>query len=114
MDPNTTIRRDTYALPHWFQFPSNGKVDPNTPDEVFDPTNRHQSFNSLQTGKWILTELPREVMKRGWFQFQFPSNGKVDPNSESLTGHSGLIRFNSLQTGKWILTSVCLRVVPGF
>ena len=62
-----------------FQFPSNGKVDPN---------NEHQrvclrelpSFNSLQTGKWILT----------WRYYN-----ETETISQS---------FNSLQTGKWILT----------
>ena len=62
-------------------------------------------FNSLQTGKWILTN-DRRGQNGLWNKFQFPSNGKVDPNHyrgflvAEILPHS----FNSLQTGKWILT----------
>ena len=64
------------------------------------------SFNSLQTGKWILTDYVytdyvREVL------FQFPSNGKVDPNPRKEWNQHHIIPcFNSLQTGKWILTNI--------
>ena len=39
------------------------------------------------------------------YEFQFPSNGKVDPNWKYRSrGNPESQRFNSLQTGKWILT----------
>ena len=41
---------------------------------------RRQGFNSLQTGKWILTVLEDWVKNPKDILFQFPSNGKVDPN----------------------------------
>ena len=64
------------------------------------------SFNSLQTGKWILTETEEKEGETAGDMFQFPSNGKVDPN-DGDRGQCGCTgeRFNSLQTGKWILTS---------
>ena len=41
------------------------------------------------------------------YQFQFPSNGKVDPNAETeAETQTTTLSFNSLQTGKWILTTV--------
>ena len=39
-----------------------------------------KSFNSLQTGKWILTLAVCDYYFRFVEEFQFPSNGKVDPN----------------------------------
>ena len=88
-----------------FQFPSNGKVDPNEIGGIYG-AKWIQSFNSLQTGKWILTSGPGCQRKDGVAVFQFPSNGKVDPNLYLRSDLSMwlLLRFNSLQTGKWILT----------
>ena len=43
-----------------------------------------KSFNSLQTGKWILTYKSSGLLGADG-KFQFPSNGKVDPNSMSHT-----------------------------
>ena len=63
------------------------------------------SFNSLQTGKWILTSDIDTLFRIHYEEFQFPSNGKVDPNKEPLpTVLTFFPSFNSLQTGKWILT----------
>ena len=46
-------------------------------------------------------------------KFQFPSNGKVDPNWGVRYETSGGLGFNSLQTGKWILTkNVLCRPAP--
>ena len=67
-------------------------------------------FNSLQTGKWILTVVKSDAKYRA-SGFQFPSNGKVDPNGEYRNDIEGHWKsFNSLQTGKWILTFCQTRV----
>ena len=77
MDPNPVVGR--HASRHSvFQFPSNGKVDPNLLEGVYTVTSV-ESFNSLQTGKWILTYEGAAVHPQPTV-FQFPSNGKVDPN----------------------------------
>ena len=63
-----------------FQFPSNGKADPNGYKRV-------------------------TVSSVAFHEFQFPSNGKADPNIRtSRRRRTLLICFNSLQTGKQIQT----------
>ena len=128
MDPNSNASRNTQDVSTGFQFPSNGKMDPNVPygDNVLDYENLFQfpsngkvdpnftwhrkfllyvlpGFNSLQTGKWILTWVKMSVWIRDP-KFQFPSNGKVDPNTADLSLSSRCrhysLSFNSLQTGK--------------
>ena len=123
-----------------FQFPSNGKVDSNTKRPVRLTITGSESFNSLQTGKWIQTqgnignaETTRKrfnsLQTGKWIQtshpgtnevefrimFQFPSNGKVDSNRVAKLNVYSLDRtcFNSLQTGKWIQTRILLQL-PSF
>ena len=136
-----------------FQFPSNGKVEPKK--ERCTDNNHAQnilSFNSLQTGKWSqrlrlrkrtqgTSECFNSLQTGKWSQrkssqhrnsasvmkqFQFPSNGKVEPKIHKHTHKGELMEvsipfkresgakvkiqetrnkwvasFNSLQTGKW-------------
>ena len=90
------------------------------------------SFNSLQTGRSFRTHdeitdnsiirrvsipFKREGLSEQGFKimlkqlfaiaFQFPSNGKVFPNSvyEKILDKSGLLSFNSLQTGRSFRTA---------
>ena len=87
-----------------FQFPSNGKVDPNK-SYGMDPVDvMSLGFNSLQTGKWILTTnicSESNKLKRSFNSLQ---TGKwILTESRSNTPDTP-VSFNSLQTGKWILT----------
>ena len=78
VDPNEHTDNRCVATCVLFQFPSNGKVDPN----------------------WTCFFIILSVEL-----FQFPSNGKVDPNVMLVPWQQlPHICFNSLQTGKWILT----------
>ena len=86
-----------------FQFPSNGKVDPNSVSIQGDidlvefqfPSNGKVDPNFMI----VWNEVSQSI------QFQFPSNGKVDPNfAFTLQDMFFYFGFNSLQTGKWILT----------
>ena len=62
-----------------FQFPSNGKVYPKI-QRLITKGVAQNSFNSLQTGKYIQSiTKPEEVVIEA--EFQFPSNGKVYPKS---------------------------------
>ena len=87
----------------WFQFPSNGKVDPNPIAKPANPCCK-LSFNSLQTGKWILT---RKFF--GWVGVNVNRFNSLQTGKWILTNWRGCrwrtrFGFNSLQTGKWILT----------
>ena len=113
-----------------FQFPSNGKAYLNIKGRL-PLIVKLQSFNSLQTGKRIWTEI--FIMKKNkralvsipfkresvsellyissWSKkdktFQFPSNGKAYLNSNRIVEpheKQRYISFNSLQTGKRIWT----------
>ncbi len=67
-----------------FQFPSNGKVFPNS---------------------------RRKSQLRRLLRFQFPSNGKVFPNNDSSRmwwSYTGLTSFNSLQTGRSFRTTIVI------
>ena len=94
------------AINRKFQFPSNGKVFPNSddPDEIkailkFQfPSNGKvfpNIFESIKKDKVLL------------LLFQFPSNGKVFPNKcvYDLNAKHGIKSFNSLQTGRSFRTS---------
>ena len=122
---NSVYMKNARAFTLTFQFPSNGKVYLN--DMMAAAADMSQeSFNSLQTGKYIWTGANtrihpwyREVsipFKResgfrvdpdewAWcaaFLFQFPSNGKVDSELSIMISQCSKKSFNSLQTGKWI------------
>ena len=58
------------------------------------------SFNSLQTGKWILTEGDVDTINRTYGEFQFPSNGKVDPNFNHDMNLWGNDQFQFPSNGK--------------
>ena len=75
-----------------FQFPSNGKVysEANQATALADI---QSSFNSLQTGKCIQSEVRHMRCLDEAGQFQFPSNGKVDSERLSkMVGSSGGVR----------------------
>ena len=61
-----------------FQFPSNGKVFPNTALVALAYVT--YSFNSLQTGRSFRTGTALFSLLNAGDEFQFPSNGKVFPN----------------------------------
>ena len=62
-------------------------------------------FNSLQTGKWILTPSNIVRVKEGNKSFNSLQTGKwiLTKKIEGIKEEEGP-SFNSLQTGKWILT----------
>ena len=62
---------------------------------------RVESFNSLQTGKYIQSSSKREIDLTD-DKFQFPSNGKVYPKFVNCLNAIPKLSFNSLQTGKYI------------
>ena len=76
--PNMLSQTCSRVTENGFQFPSSGKVHPNS--ILSDSINCYcESFNSLQAGKSIQTEIWKKV--KGIIQeFQFPSSGKVHPN----------------------------------
>ena len=104
-----------------FQFPSNGKLLPNSPPRFHAPSpppsvsipfKRETSsklpyrdrlprvqplrFNSLQTGNFFQTRLLASTLPRLHLQFQFPSNGKLLPNFRIGTGFQGSNRYVSI------------------
>ncbi len=64
-----------------FQFPSNGKVFPNTNFRLTSAKLVSHGFNSLQTGRSFRTFRITYVQDTRIIKFQFPSNGKVFPNT---------------------------------
>ena len=63
------------------------------------------SFNSLQTGNFFQTAVCLCSLLSTWEAFQFPSNGKLLPNSLLSQGLQQMFkRFNSLQTGNFFQT----------
>ena len=66
-----------------FQFPSNGKAYPKTMKMIITIDCLYPSFNSLQTGKPIQSEI-LDVLSQDRITdgFQFPSNGKAYPKIE--------------------------------
>ena len=65
-----------------FQFPSNGKVDPNNVEKAVSGATLYK-FQFPSNGK-VDPNLPNQVIIQFNFKFQFPSNGKVDPNPYPL------------------------------
>ena len=61
-----------------FQFPSNGKVDPNVP-HVHRKRKRRSGFQFPSNGKVDPNSI-EFMYVQPLNKFQFPSNGKVDPN----------------------------------
>ena len=86
-------------MPAMFQFPSNGKVD----SEVYitGTAEYEQSFNSLQTGKWI-QRMPGNPRKRAPKRFNSLQTGKWIQRTRLALQEAIGLSFNSLQTGKWI------------
>ncbi len=81
-----------------FQFPSNGKVFPNS-GYVLIGGSAYKGFNSLQTGRSFRTSLSN-LIKPALVEFQFPSNGKVFPNGDSAEGYSIAEEFQFPSNGK--------------
>ena len=105
VDPNKRFAVSFATLFVVFQFPSNGKVDPNGANHI--PTFRGLQFQFPSNGKVD----PNESHFNGSsfrHKFQFPSNGKVDPNLVGCRTKRVTPCFNSLQTGKWILTKLIM------
>ena len=67
-------------------------------------------FNSLQTGRSFRTAFLKSSL-RSAIKFQFPSNGKVFPNSKTRRRKKtrSVLCFNSLQTGRSFRTHLKIR-----
>ena len=107
MHPNTQARPELllYHCGVKFQFPSNGKVQPNWRSSCIRPHRDSRvsiPFKREGTAKLALVDTSQTTGT----VFQFPSNGKVQQNTVSgfRTSMSNL-GFNSLQTGRYSKTS---------
>ena len=83
-----------------FQFPSNGKAYPKEMAR-FLISNADLSFNSLQTGKHIQSEVDR-IDRNQIIRFNSLQTGKHIQSEVDRIDRNQIIRFNSLQTGKQI------------
>ena len=104
VDPNEGNALTKPEKDESFQFPSNGKVDPNSAVQWGNWQHGGNCFNSLQTGKWILTSCLEVPKKIRLFSFNSLQTGKWILTMPQVSLPDTSVRFNSLQTGKWILT----------